>query len=94
MFQQRFQKRVRLGKTAFFGQDDLRPLNERPRRFKVIAAVLDQPFGPLACDFQVELQPDWIVVTPKGRLLVRVVCMVFDQYLRAQQRRASYSKVI
>jgi len=48
----------------------------------------------LADDGLVELQPDWIVVTPKGRLLVRVVCMVFDQYLRAQRRRASYSKVI
>jgi oxygen-independent coproporphyrinogen-3 oxidase len=42
----------------------------------------------------VEVQPDWIVVTPKGRLLVRVVCMVFDRYLRERERRASYSKVI
>jgi oxygen-independent coproporphyrinogen-3 oxidase len=48
----------------------------------------------LADDGLVELQPDWIVVTPKGRLLVRAVCMVFDQYLRAAQRRATYSKVI
>jgi len=48
----------------------------------------------LADDGLVELQADWIVVTPKGRLLVRAICMVFDQYLRAAQRRASYSKVI
>jgi oxygen-independent coproporphyrinogen III oxidase len=33
-------------------------------------------------------------VTPRGRLLVRAVCMVFDRYLRNQQRTASYSKVI
>jgi oxygen-independent coproporphyrinogen-3 oxidase len=42
----------------------------------------------------VELEPDWIVVTPKGRLLVRAVCMVFDRYLREARERASYSKVI
>ena len=47
----------------------------------------------LADDGLVELQPDWIVVTPKGRLLVRAVCMVFDRYLREQRRRA-YAKVI
>ena len=45
-------------------------------------------------DGLVELQPDWIVVTPKGRLVVRVVCMAFDRYLRERERRASYSKVI
>jgi len=48
----------------------------------------------LADDGLVELQPDWIVVTPKGRLLVRAVCMVFDRYLRASRERARYSKVI
>jgi oxygen-independent coproporphyrinogen-3 oxidase len=45
-------------------------------------------------DGLVELSPGWIVVTPKGRLLVRAVCMVFDRYLRARQQVASYSKVI
>ena len=29
----------------------------------------------------VELSPDWITVTPRGRLLIRKVCMVFDGYL-------------
>jgi oxygen-independent coproporphyrinogen-3 oxidase len=53
-----------------------------------------QDLQRLAADGLVELQPEWIVVTPKGRLLVRTVCMVFDRYLRAQQRRAAYSKVI
>jgi len=34
-------------------------------------------------------------VTPRGRLLVRAVCMVFDRYLReAQQRIAIYSRVM
>jgi oxygen-independent coproporphyrinogen III oxidase len=45
-------------------------------------------------DGLVEVGPDWIVVTPRGRLLVRAVCMVFDRYLRLQRERASYSKVI
>jgi oxygen-independent coproporphyrinogen-3 oxidase len=45
-------------------------------------------------DGLVELQPDWIVITPRGRLLVRAICMVFDRYLRARQQAASYSKVI
>jgi oxygen-independent coproporphyrinogen III oxidase len=34
------------------------------------------------------------VVTPRGRLLVRTICMVFDKYLRARRQVASYSKVI
>jgi oxygen-independent coproporphyrinogen-3 oxidase len=42
----------------------------------------------------VELREDWIIVTPRGRLLVRVVCAVFDRYLRTRQARAEYSKVI
>jgi oxygen-independent coproporphyrinogen-3 oxidase len=42
----------------------------------------------------VQLTPEWIVVTPKGRLLVRVIGMVFDRYLRERTARASYSKVI
>jgi oxygen-independent coproporphyrinogen-3 oxidase len=42
----------------------------------------------------IEIQPDWIIVTSRGRLLVRAICMVFDRYLRERQARASYSKVI
>ena len=48
----------------------------------------------LAREGMVELDPDWIVVTSKGRLLVRAVCMVFDRYLREREARATYSKVI
>ena len=48
----------------------------------------------LQADGLVELEADWISVTPKGRLLVRAVCMVFDRYLRERQAGASYSKVI
>jgi oxygen-independent coproporphyrinogen-3 oxidase len=45
-------------------------------------------------DGLVEVEADWITVTPKGRLLVRAICMVFDRYLREREARASYSKVI
>jgi oxygen-independent coproporphyrinogen-3 oxidase len=48
----------------------------------------------LADEGLVELQPDWITVTPRGRLLVRVVAMTFDRYLRTSRERARYSKVI
>jgi oxygen-independent coproporphyrinogen-3 oxidase len=44
-------------------------------------------------DGLVELRPDRIEVTAKGRPLVRVVCMAFDRHLR-EGRRASYSRVL
>ena len=41
-------------------------------------------------DGLVQLAPDWITVTMKGRLLIRNVCMVFDRYLamRASERHS------
>ena len=48
----------------------------------------------LADDGLVELDDEWITVTPRGRLLVRAVCMVFDKYLRAVEKRAQYSRVM
>ena len=41
-----------------------------------------------------ELSPQRIVVTPKGRMLIRNICMVFDKYLRTRTEHAKYSKVI
>ncbi len=35
-----------------------------------------------------------ISVTPKGRMLIRNICMVFDKYLRTREKHAVYSKVI
>jgi oxygen-independent coproporphyrinogen-3 oxidase len=49
---------------------------------------------PMIRDGLVELDREWLSVTPRGRLLIRSVAMVFDQYLRTRQRTASYSKVI
>ena len=50
--------------------------------------------GPLAHDGLVELTDRAIVVTPRGRLLVRTVAMQFDRYLREAKERAQYSRVI
>jgi oxygen-independent coproporphyrinogen-3 oxidase len=41
-----------------------------------------------------QVSPKWISVTPKGRMLIRNICMVFDRYLRAGTEHARYSKVI
>jgi oxygen-independent coproporphyrinogen-3 oxidase len=35
-----------------------------------------------------------IRVLPKGRLLIRNICMVFDAYLEAKQGPVGFSKVI
>jgi oxygen-independent coproporphyrinogen-3 oxidase len=62
--------------------------------FQRYFAVELQQLKKLAEDGLVELDRDWIVVTPKGRLLVRAICMLFDRYLREARERASYSRVI
>ena len=49
---------------------------------------------PFAGDGLVEMEDGWILITPRGRLMVRAVCMVFDRYLRAAQERSGYSRVI
>jgi len=62
--------------------------------FKAAFAAELQELKKLADDGLLEIQPDWIVVTPRGRLLVRAISMVFDRYLREARARASYSRVI
>ncbi|MDR3159566.1 MAG: oxygen-independent coproporphyrinogen III oxidase [Zoogloeaceae bacterium] len=41
-----------------------------------------------------EMEDDWITVLPPGRMLVRAISMIFDRYLRADQQRTRYSRVI
>ena len=41
-----------------------------------------------------KLTPERVSVTPKGRMLIRNICMVFDKYLRTRLKHAVYSKVI
>jgi oxygen-independent coproporphyrinogen-3 oxidase len=42
----------------------------------------------------VEVTDDWISVLPRGKLLVRGIAMVFDRYLRQDQRLRRYSKIV
>ena len=53
-----------------------------------------EDLAKLADDGLVEMDDEWIHVTPRGRLLVRAVCMVFDRYLREAQQRGRYSRVM
>ena len=48
----------------------------------------------LAHEGLVTIEPGWIVVTPRGRLLVRTVAMIFDRYLTRGEARERFSKVI
>jgi len=48
----------------------------------------------LAQDGLLTIDSDWLIVTPKGRLLIRNICMVFDHYLGIKQEPLHYSKTI
>jgi oxygen-independent coproporphyrinogen-3 oxidase len=51
-------------------------------------------FKPMQEDGLVEITDSSIHVQPKGRLLIRNICMQFDAYLNSQAARGSFSKVI
>lgn len=53
-----------------------------------------QRLACLEADGLVERMPDGIRVTPKGRLLLRAVCMVFDRYLADTARTPAFSRVL
>jgi oxygen-independent coproporphyrinogen-3 oxidase len=42
----------------------------------------------------VEVDPDAIRVTPRGRLFVRNVCMAFDRYLQAKAAGPVFSRTV
>lgn len=49
---------------------------------------------PLQADGLVEIFANRIEVSPKGRLLIRNICMCFDIYSRQQARRQQFSRII
>ena len=51
-------------------------------------------FKEMQEDGLVEITDDAIHVQPKGRLLIRNICMQFDAYLNSQASQGSFSKVI
>jgi len=60
---------------------------------KYFSAELDE-LAELEAAGLLTIEPDWIAITPRGRLLVRAVCMVFDRYLRLDSETVRYSKVV
>ena len=50
--------------------------------------------APLENDGLVDVDEKGIQVTPKGRLLIRNICMCFDAYLRQKARMQQFSRVI
>lgn len=50
--------------------------------------------APLEADGLVTMSAGALAITPRGRLLVRNICMCFDAYLRARQRQRQFSRVI
>lgn len=53
-----------------------------------------ETLAALRDDGLVEWDSEWITVTPRGRLLVRVVAMAFDRHLQNDRERERFSKVI
>ena len=60
---------------------------------KYFAAELAQ-LRALEDDSLVTLEDDWISVTPRGRLLIRNVCMVFDRYLGQPAPALRHSRTV
>ena len=74
----------KMGNNDLQGNDQQEVRNERhalPGEKREAEGLIEQDAG-------------WITVTPRGRLLIRSICMVFDRHLRADAERRRYSKVI
>lgn len=54
-----------------------------PITFKIYFAAEMEKLRELEQNGLLTLDEEWISVTPKGRLLIRNICMVFDRYLNA-----------
>ncbi|UOD28616.1 oxygen-independent coproporphyrinogen III oxidase [Massilia violaceinigra] len=69
-----------------------------PIAFSTYFAAELERLKVLEADGLVTVGPEWLSVTPKGRLLIRNVCMVFDRYLSqaapAPRGSTSYSRTI
>lgn len=63
------------------------------RYFAEELSLLESGGGPAADGF-VDVDGDTILVTPRGRLFVRTVCMVFDRYLTTHQGAPAFSRTI
>ena len=53
-----------------------------------------QTLATLRDQGMIEWDKHWITVTPRGRVMVRVIAMAFDRHLRQDRDRARFSKLI
>jgi oxygen-independent coproporphyrinogen III oxidase len=72
-----------------------------PQVEKTNGVVLKHYFAPelavlddFVNDGLITQDQDAIAVTPKGRLLVRAIAMVFDKYLQQREPTQRFSKII
>jgi len=69
-----------------------------PITFADYFATEIQKLRELEADGLLTIDSEWLTVTPKGRLLIRNICMVFDRYLNTKKEvkmeRLRYSKTI
>jgi len=69
-----------------------------PITFSTYFATELEKLRALEADGLLTIDSEWITVTPKGRLLIRNICMVFDRYFNSKQEvkleRLRYSKTI
>ena len=69
-----------------------------PITFSTYFAQELEQLAAMEKDGLLSIDGDWITVTPKGRLLIRNICMVFDKYLQSRQSapvgRLRYSRTI
>lgn len=63
-------------------------------RFRIYFADEWTRLEELESEGLVTLSPEWITVTPRGRLLVRTIAMVFDRYLTQGEQQSRFSKLI
>ncbi|MEC5160081.1 oxygen-independent coproporphyrinogen III oxidase [Janthinobacterium sp. CG_23.3] len=69
-----------------------------PIVFKTYFAAELAKLAEFEADGLLTIDAEWLSVTPKGRLLIRNICMVFDRYLSAAKENAPqplrYSKTV
>ena len=63
-------------------------------RFRKYFAAEWERIEEFAREGLVTIEDDWITVTPRGRLIVRSIAMIFDRYLTQGEHREQFSRVI
>lgn len=65
-----------------------------PGDFRTSFATELERLAAMAADGLLQFDADGLVVTPRGRLLIRNICMVFDRHLAPAAQQARFSRAI